>query len=669
MNYSPYKKEIIRVLLLEDDEGDAFMLTEDLYADQRSDYKVTHTVTLAETIEALNKNAFDIILSDLTVPDSHGTETFYTLLDHTSLPIIILTGNENDTLSQHAIEEGIQDFIVKNNIKSYDVPNAIKYAIQRHNINLQIQKSNHLKSEFLANMSHEIRTPLNGIIGAADLLRKTDMNSDQMKYLQVITNSGDTLLALINDILDISKIEAGELEINSEPVVLREFIHDAIQSIAPTAISKNIELLVDYKGNVPKSIKADSVRLGQIMINLLGNAIKFVESGYIAVHVEEIHTRSNVVSLKISVEDTGIGISADKTKSIFDKFSQADATTTKKYGGTGLGLAITHKLVELMGGNIGVSSEVGVGTTFFFEISFEIVELSDKAKSAATLKEIDDVKVLIVDDYDVSLNYLSLALDRLKLQHDTASGGQAALDILRKHKAASKPFDVALIDYEMAIINGVELAEAIRSDPALKEIKLIHISALGKLEAAQKQIRELIERGLYNDYLLKPINAHDLRQKIYEVVILNDGLEFTIGKDSEGARNEQLNAHILLVENEIVNQMVATDMLKKMGCSVDLAENGRQAVDMLFSNYSKYDVVLMDCMMPVMDGFDATREIRRIEKADGHPHQTIIAMTVNAMAGEKGKCLQVGMDDYLAKPVKAANLLAKLQEYITKEKA
>ncbi len=664
MNNSPYHKETIRVLLLEDDEGDALMLTEDLETDQRSHYQITHTVTLADTIEAINADEFDIILSDLTVPDSHGTETFHSLLDHTSLPIIIMTGDENDALSQQAIEEGVQDFIVKNNLERYDVPNAIKYAIQRHRINLQIQKSNQLKSEFLANMSHEIRTPLNGIIGAADLLRKTDVSADQMKYLQVITNSGDTLLALINDILDISKIEAGELEINAEPVIVRDFIYEAMQGITPKANSKNIELLADYTGNVPKSIMADSVRLGQVIINLLGNAVKFVEAGHIAVYVEETVTQDNVVTLKISVEDTGIGIPEDKTQSIFDKFAQADATTTKKYGGTGLGLAITHKLIELMGGTIGVKSEVGVGTTFFFEIPFEIVEITDQDKAQQTIKEIEDLKVLIVDDSKVILQFLSSALKQMKIEHDLTTKPEEALNMLAAASEQGAAFDVLLTDYEMPELNGAHLAKNIREDSRLKDLKIILISSLGKIEINDEDRKE----KLFNGYLLKPVNAHDLRQKIYEVCILGAGFQSTVA-DETVQINTQLNAHILLVENEMVNQMVATDMLEAMGCSVDLAENGQEAVDMLFSDDNKYDVVLMDCMMPVMDGFDATREIRRIEKADGHPHQIIIAMTANAMAGERDKCLQVGMDDYLAKPVKEENLLAKLQEYIVKEKA
>ena len=385
--------------------------------------------------------------------------------------------------------------------------------------------ANMMKSEFLANMSHEIRTPLNGVIGAADLMKKTKVSPTQKKYLDVIMGSGDTLLALINDILDLSKIEAGEIEINPEPVSIRRLIKDSLRSVTPRAKDKNITLKESYADNVPEYVLADVIRLSQIMINLLGNAVKFVSEGYVAVSVEAEEEEDNLVTLIVSVEDTGIGIPEDKLDIIFDKFSQADATTTKKYGGTGLGLAITQRLVELMGGTIGVKSEVGKGATFRFEITVPVLEAAE-----------------------------------------TSYGSETALETQT---------------------------------------------------------------------------------------------------DDVQAAGQKLNARILLVENEIVNQMVATDMLEGLGCTVDLAENGQEAVDKLFAKGAAYDIVLMDCMMPVMDGFEATQEIRRREKKT-KKHRIIIAMTANAMAGEKDKCFEIGMDDYLSKPVKEETLYAKLAEYLTK---
>lgn len=392
-------------------------------------------------------------------------------------------------------------------------------------------RANMMKSEFLANMSHEIRTPLNGIIGAADLLKKTAISGEQQKYLQVITGSGDNLLALINDILDLSKIEAGELNLNPEPLDIRELIEHVVSSISPRAISKNIELIVNFEGNIPASVLADPVRLNQIMINLLGNAVKFVESGFIAVHIVEKNSHNNLITLRITVEDSGIGIPSDKLEKIFEKFEQADSTTTKKYGGTGLGLAITKRLVELMQGIIGVQSEEGVGTSFWFEVIIPVLEW----------------------------------------EHMNNTQDQAG------------------------------------SNPK----------------------------------------------------------ETSLGISEDAEEDMVLNAYILLVENELVNQMVATDMLEGMGCRVELAENGVEALDMMADTANSYDIVLMDCMMPLMDGFDATLEQRKREDNDiTLKKQTIIAMTANAMSDEKGRCFDVGMDDYLSKPVKARALYNKIKEYL-----
>lgn len=533
----------------------------------------------------------------------------------------------------------------------------------------QATRANVMKSEFLANMSHEIRTPLNGVIGAADLLRKATTQENREKYLGVIIKSGENLLALINDILDLSKIESGELTLNAEPVVVRNFIDDVMQSISPRANEKNIELVMNYAGDVPITIMADIVRLNQIMLNLLGNAVKFVENGYIAVIVEEKRTRGDMVTLRITVKDTGIGIPADKLETIFDKFSQADATTTKKYGGTGLGLAITRKLVELMGGIMGVSSELGKGTEFWFELTLPIVERSDRNKAAKIIKEIEDLKILVVDDLDISLQFFSSALSRIGLQHEKANGAKDGLKMLKEAAKAGVPYDIALIDYEMPSVNGLEMVQKIRKDKNLAGLKVILVSALGKMERENKRIDDLIGEGKFDNYLYKPINAHDLRQKIYEVAILDkkykDKSNAAVPSNGSG---KELRARVLLVENEIVNQMVATDMLEAFGCRVDLAENGQEALDKLNATSNMYDVVLMDCMMPVMDGFEATRQIRKIEQETGRAAQLIIAMTANAMAGEKDKCIEVGMDDYLSKPVKEQVLYEKLVQHLSKEK-
>lgn len=655
------QRELISVLLLEDDEGDALMMREDLESDKRDDFRITHKTMLSDALEALQSEHFDIILSDLTVPDSHGTETFHALLNNTSVPIIVLTGDENDEISKQALEEGVQDFIVKNRLERYDVPNAIKYSIQRHRINQSIKQANQLKSEFLANMSHEIRTPLNGIIGAADLIKHTALSPEQMKYMNVITNSGETLLALINDILDISKIEAGELEINPEPIIVRDFFRGVTQSIVPRANHKDVEVAINYEGTVPITISADTVRLNQIMLNLLGNAIKFVEKGHIVTHVQEQKTEDNMVTLRVTVEDTGIGIPEDKMETIFDKFAQADTTTTKKYGGTGLGLAITRKLVELMDGQMGVDSTVGVGTKFWFEITAPIIEVSDKDEVSKIVRQIKDIKVLTIDDSLITLQFVARSLDEMEITNAVAEDAETGLKMLLEKAGGPDAFDVVLTDYEIpGSMNGLELAKTIRSNDTLKDTKLVLVSALGKIAAEGRIDKD----EFFDSYLMKPVSAHDLRQKLFEVVILGEQKLQSRETDDTSNDNPVFDANILLVENEMVNQMVATDMLEGVGCNVDLAENGQEALDMIKQNGTKYDIVFMDCMMPIMDGFEATQEVRKQEKSDQIPRQTIIAMTANAMAGEKEKCLASGMDDYLSKPVREENLIAKLQDYL-----
>ena len=532
--------------------------------------------------------------------------------------------------------------------------------------------ANVMKSEFLANMSHEIRTPLNGIIGAADLLKKTKVTSVQEKYLNVINGSGETLLALINDILDLSKIEAGELELHPEPIVIKDFMHDIVQSITPRANEKHIELVVAYGDNVPKSVMADSVRFNQIMINLLGNAVKFVDDGHVVVQVEELKTIENNVTLRISVEDTGIGIPESKLEKIFDKFEQADATTTKKYGGTGLGLAITQRLVDMMGGVIGVHSNVDEGTTFWFEMTLPVVE---KLTDSDGFSEADVASnVLVVDDLEIFRHLVSKALNKKNITHDVAESADIGLKKIAKAKEKGELFDIVFLDYQMPGIDGLEMAQTIRKDESLKDMKLVLVSAMGKMETEDHDPHELMSKGVFNANLLKPVSPEDIYHMIEELKDADASsacIEQEGSAESEEKEEISLNANILLVENEMVNQMVATDMLEGIGCKVDLAENGIEAIEMLGAQAEGYyNIVLMDCMMPLMDGFEATKEIRKLEKGGARSdHQIIIAMTANAMSGEKDKCLNVGMDDYLAKPVKERILYDKIKEYLDKAEA
>ena len=662
------RSQVIKVLLLEDDAGDAFILQEDLQEDSRNKYVVTHVVTMADLKAKLEEGIYDIILSDLSVPDSHGAETFRNLLSDTELPIIVLTGDENDELAIQALLEGVQDYIVKNNLKKHDVPSAINYAIQRHKVSQSIIQANRLKSEFLANMSHEIRTPLNGIIGVADLLKTTELSDIQSKYLEIIEGAGDTLLSLINNILDISKIEAGELTINPEPVALKPFIRRIMQSISAQARDKDVEFFIKYEEDVPEQIMIDPVRLQQVLMNLLGNATKFVSEGFVKIHIKNVvrklNTKNQKSKLFIIIEDSGIGISPEKQEIIFDKFSQADASTTKEYGGTGLGLAISKNLVEMMGGTISVASELNVGTKFSFDVECDFLEELEHDWVGKLSKSSSDTRLLIVGHSDTYCSFVSSALDEYKISYKICKSQQACLDALDEAGKQGIYYDQIILDYNMPDLEVEKFIGMIKDQEVSKEIKVALVFALEKLTPKDKDIHE----SVCDKTLVKPLDNHSLLEAVCGLLgeKLNEHDDDDIEYQRDAHAKENLNLSILLVENETINQIVATDMLEKIGCDVDIAENGKEALEKLYNDSEKtYDVVLMDCMMPIMDGFEATREIRAKE-ADGKNSQKIIALTASALAEERDKCLKAGMDDFLPKPVTTEDLYNILQKHSQK---
>lgn len=649
------KNETISVLLIEDDEGDAYILTEDLQSDARDHYHITLKTNMEDALRTLEGGRYDIILSDLSLPDSHGPETFKELVKKTDLPIIVLTGDENEHISIQALEEGVQDYIVKNKLQKHDVPNAIKYAIQRHKINQSIRQANRLKSEFLANMSHEIRTPLNGIIGAVDLLKKTALSGDQNKYLEIIQTSGDTLLALINDILDLSKIEAGELKIHPETIIIQDFMTRLVNSFTAKAQEKNIDISVEYSGDLPVAIDADPIRLNQILTNLVGNSVKFVEKGNIQIHIEERFKNDSDVTMRISVKDTGIGIPKDKIDTVFDKFAQVDSSTTKEFGGTGLGLAITRKLVEMMDGYIGLESELGVGTTFWFEVTFPIMKNTDHKEIISKLKDCLNLNIFVVDDQSVSRKYTTNALDKLQVKYTAIDKSSDTAAAFKRAKDKGAPYNMILVDNDIQDLDGTDFIRSLRQSEIGQDAHIVLIAKLGGLPSKSGEIH----LNPYDAHIYKPFSTSDIGKLIYN--LHKQELEH---HESEQTGMLPIRAHVLLVENEMINQMVATDMLEGLGCTVEVAENGQIALEKVQQSDAAYDLILMDCMMPVMDGFEATKKIREFEQSAPNKKCKIIAMTANAMSGEREKCIHVGMDDYLSKPVKEQELYITLSRYL-----
>ena len=706
-------EEFSNIIIVEDSKTQALLLESML---TNSGYNVITLNDGLETVEFLKNCKTEvpkIIVTDINMPNMNGFElSSYVKDNYPEISVLVLTLSNDENTLKKAFECGAVDFITKpinkteitvriNNVVNYKkAADSLKKSLSEYEVynkrlkelnikfkdaKTQAESATKAKANFLASMSHELRTPINGILGSVELLKLTNVNTEQQELLQIAQNSGVSLLNLIRDILDISKIEADKILIEYTDFNLQRLIEELTPPHSIQAESNNVEFIFRIPTDIPIMLNGDPGRLRQILNNFCSNAIKFTHDGEIYLTVEKTHELNNKINLRFSVKDTGIGISKENQEKLFNSFTQADSSTTRKYGGTGLGLAISKKLTELMDGTIGIESTEGEGSEFWAEIPYTVLE--EQTQDQSYLDNIKNIKpanyrILIVDDIEVNRIIIEENLKIWGFNFKSASSGEEALDLLKESNAEGNPFQIALLDYMMPNMNGKELAEIIKKDVDFKDIKLLILTSLDN----RKYIKEFKEIG-FDGYFCKPIRNSVLYNALINVIA--DGTVEVDTKDKKLITEYSLNSNfkvirVLLAEDDKINQKIAIKMLSKLDCSVDIADNGKIALEKLQTN--DYDIVFMDCQMPVLNGYDATKSIRaRIPKCGDRRSSArnqqpfafkerraeiknknipIIAMTANALKGDKEKCLDSGMDDFISKPVNMKRIAEILEEWV-----